>query len=200
MDFKLFAKALYYFVKGEIGESGVYTVRSLGCRCPAEHYESFLAFDGHEVISKNIELNNLPEGSMGKMYIDFLRDNKKKEMIISESLASHHSGHKLFGNRLILIHDLLHFLLEFSFSFEGEIKLNTVLYAQNKQMVMKYTLYNLMITCLLIRPWEYKKIFAARKAGEAIAKKLPYLCNIHFEPFWHLPLDEAKEKLGLNYI
>ncbi|MFY8003616.1 MAG: Coq4 family protein [Chitinophagaceae bacterium] len=199
MDFKFFGKAIYYFFKGEIGESGVYMVRSLGCRCPEEHYNSFFAFNGHEVISKNIQLNNLPEGSMGKMYINFLRDNNKKEMIISDFLATHHSGHKLFGNRLILIHDLLHFLLDFSFTFEGEIKLNTVQYAQNKQMVMKCTLYNLIILCLLIRPWEFNKIFAAKKQGEIIAKKLPYLCNIDFTPYWHLPLEEVKEKLGLRY-
>jgi len=197
MDFVNFVGAFVKYFKGDIGDGGVILMRSIGAECPADKKEAFKKFKGQRKISNSLQIEDFPKGSLGKEYADFLQNNHKKEILINHDLAVTDSSHKLFCNRALLMHDMLHYLFGFAFTFEGENALAAFLEAQNEQKCLKYALKGHAIACFVMKPWQYKKIKRGIRRGEHIGKNTPYILDIDFEPLWAMNLDEVKGLLKI---
>ncbi|MFY8003617.1 MAG: Coq4 family protein [Chitinophagaceae bacterium] len=190
-------KAFIAYFSGDIGNGGAILMRAMGARCPKNKEADFIVFEGQKKLSDSINLAEMPEGSLGKEYLAFLERNNMQEIWLKEELANTHSHHKLFCNRVIIIHDFLHFILNLGFNYVDENTLGAFIESQNPQPCLTNGRIGTALTCMIIRPWKIAQIKNAVKKGHSLGKEVTYLFDIDFSQLWHLPLAEVRKQFSI---
>jgi hypothetical protein len=100
--------------------------------------------------------------------------------------------------RRLLLHDLLHVLLDFGMDWPGQFGVFTFVAAQNYCPQFERTARNLGRVYLTAAPWLRDALGAAEDRAQQLARAAPRLLSMPIEHEWHAPLHALQIKLKLK--
>jgi len=190
-------------------------IEALKGKSNVEHLERFRSTEiGHKVLmekrsaldflTKRDWLQSLPEGTLGKIYIDFmiregltaegLRDVSYEGGFATEKVMS--EDERVFAEWNRDIHDLFHIITGYGRDPLGELSVLAVTYQQTKSLGVGFI--------ALMGAFEYQKklkgtpAFKAVMQGFKIGKNCEDLVAQDWEHLLTLPIEEVRERLKLR--
>lgn len=170
-----------------------------------DHYESvYLNNDGFKkmweekyfpVLSKN-ELSNMPSGSFGKMYFDFLKKHNLDLDFYPE--IEIRSGIDYFILRLYKTHDMYHVLLNEDISHRAELAVQAFTLAQTQSGIPAIILSGGLLHEAQNNPLDIPQHFEDLFRLYNLGKSIPPLFGIRLENYMEMPLTEVRALLRID--
>ncbi len=139
----------------------------------------------------------LPEGTFGRAYATFMRDNGLSPFVLTDAIDDATLRRNAFGIRLATTHDMIHVLLGFDTSWPGELGVlafsaaQGLSWAQRASMAFAWPLY------LVRTGFRFSALRAAARRGAALGRRAPFLLGLRLEERFGDDLDALRRELRI---
>ncbi|GAB1539270.1 hypothetical protein NUACC21_19360 [Scytonema sp. NUACC21] len=179
-----------------LGDFAILKSDLLGAKAKPEIASKLQQVVGYHPYINLEELSKYPEGTFGREYADYMRENNLKPFNISPELEEV-AKRNVFALRYVVTHDIFHLLLGFDTSYAGEIGVYAFAAAQNYSKSLKISLWFARLLYPILAPQQRQEIFNNIEKGVKIGKKAEFLLGFRFKEHWAKPINELRERLGL---
>ena len=147
-------------------------------------------------------LESLPDGSLGKEFACYLRENNLDANLLRESafIAAHHERGEDAGylaERGFQLHDLFHVLTGFDTTQLGEVRVVSFTVAQTPAPYPAMIIASRPLQMVLYKPELLPIVMDAITEGWALGRKAKPLMVVHWEEHWERPLAELRQEYAL---
>jgi ubiquinone biosynthesis protein COQ4 len=139
-------------------------------------------------------LAKLPEGSLGKSFVDHMRKNNLDPHFYRTRNIENDTSY--FIMRMRQTHDLWHVVTGFDTSIPGEIALQAFMIAQTHAALSPILLGGSMLRVGLKEPQHLPAVMDAIVDGYQLGKKMKSLFAVDWEKEWAASLLELRTRLG----
>ena len=190
-------RAIAMMRAGRYGDAAVLKADAAGTRALPEIEAQLGPVRGYMPVIDVDYLRNLPVGSFGRAYVDFLDANGISPLVISPELAGE-VRRNTFAVRYVATHDMFHTVLGFDTSLPGEAGVYAFAAEQKYSSRNELLLRSARVVYTLRKPWQWRQIRDAIRLGRALGRRARMLLAFRFEEHWERPLAELRELLGID--
>ena len=147
-------------------------------------------------------LAEMPEGTLGRTFAQYLSDNGLDANLLRESAFI--PAHRARGNdvghlaeRGFQLHDIFHVLTGFDTSPLGEVKVVSFTVAQTPAPYPAMIIASRPLQMVLYRPELLPPVMDAITEGWALGRKAKPLLAVHWEDHWTEPLEKIRRDYDL---
>lgn len=180
-----------------IGDFALLKADALGAKANSAIATKMQSVRGYYPQINLAQLAQLPKGTFGYEYAQFMEQNKLQTINISPELAEI-ADKNVFAVRYAITHDIFHVLLGFDTTYAGEMGVLAFAVEQKYSNSQKISLWLAQLLYPILAPHQTKAMFANKRRGQALAKKAIFLLNYRFEEHWTEPLITIRKKLNID--
>ncbi len=195
---RLILRSINALRAGRIGDAGACKAAALSAPAYAdverkvlELNEPFPQFDVER-------LAQLPSGTFGRIYADFMAANNLRSLVMSDDVKREVASINPVAVRYTLVHDAFHVLLGFDTTLPGELGVWTFVGEQRYSPSFARAATCARFLYPIAAPSLWSELKQARERACEIARQVPCLIARPVEHYWALPLTVAREKLGIT--
>ena len=141
-------------------------------------------------------LRKLPEGTLGRVYADFLDQNGIRPLVVSEEIAARFRDNP-YVLRYTVTHDLHHVLAGFDTGLPGEIGVHAFAVGQGSGAGGRPLLWLARFLYPLVSPSQTRKVWHNIRIGLDLGQRARLLLAHPLESYFELPLHQVRERLGI---
>jgi ubiquinone biosynthesis protein Coq4 len=142
-------------------------------------------------------LRRLPPGTFGRALIDFCHANGIQRATVSPAIDDDELRRTPAIARYIVIHDMLHVLLDCDTSIPEELRITAFILAQRSFGASRPWLVILYLVGPLLQPHQARRVLDNIRRGRALARSAPFLLAEPLEDFFAHELEPLRQRLGL---
>ena len=142
-------------------------------------------------------LLRLPPGTFGRALVDFCHANAIMRATVSDEIDDAELAEVSATVRYIVIHDMLHVLLDCDTSIPEELRITAFILEQRYFRGGRLWLGVLYLFGPLVRPWLALRTLANIRRGRALARRAPMLLGEPLEDWFAEPVEVVRARLGI---
>ncbi len=191
------ARELARQARPPLGDLAVLKMDGLGVDARLEHRAALDPVRGYLPEVDLQALARLPEGTFGRAYATFMSEHGLDPFVLTDAVDDEIRGRNAYGIRVATTHDMLHVLLGFDTSWEGELGVLAFSHGQRWAAYLPIAVLFAWVIYPLRTGLALRRLWRAYDRGLRLGEAAPFVLGVRLEERFAEPLDRVRADLGL---